>query len=135
MSKRSSSPYSSNLRSIYARFVVEKGKSGQADKPVNLNDIFDFAEREQLWDAPKLDLRQRFRRDMARALREDYFTDDRGRTVRRYHAAKRVHIDMFGVAVQEVFWADILRARPVMTSKTSGKPGGSSGRQDGWSWT
>ncbi len=82
------------------------------DKPVSLNDVYEFAARRRLWAPPKIDVRQRFRKDMAHALRGGYFPDDRGRSVRRYHAAKHVHCDEFGVVVQEVFWADMLSSPP-----------------------
>lgn len=44
--------------------------------------------------------------------REGYFEDDRGRNVRRYHAAKHVHIDEFGVTVPCMLWADMLTNPP-----------------------
>src|SRR5262249_31181981 len=93
------------LRAIYAQFIENRGIHGGV---ANLNDVFDFAVENDLWKPQKVDIRKRFRKDMANALREEYFTDHRGRCIRRYHAARKYHIDGFGVAVQEVFWADML---------------------------
>jgi hypothetical protein len=100
------------MRSIYAQFMDERAQAGQADKPVKLDEVYSWAAQRDLWKPPKIDPSQRFRRDMARALREDYFKDAKGRNIRRYHAAKYLHVDGFGVAVQEVFWADMLSEPP-----------------------
>ncbi len=109
---QSRATYRSWMRSIYGKFMSEREEAGLASKPATLDEVYDFACRNELWAPPKTDIRSRFRRDMARALREDYFTDEQGRTVRRYHAAKHVVMDEFGVAIQQVFWADMLSEPP-----------------------
>jgi hypothetical protein len=85
---------------------------GLGDKPVALDEVYDFAARHHLWAPPPYDVKKQFRKDMAKALRDGYFLDDRGRPVRRYHAAKRVHCDAFGVYVQQMLWADMLSDPP-----------------------
>ena len=112
MSKRTSTTYNASLRTIYARFAEEREKAGQQGSPISLDDVYDFADRNNLWTPPRIDIRKRFRNDLARALREDYFTDESGRTVRRYHAAKDIHIDQDGIAIQEVLWVDMLSDPP-----------------------
>lgn len=67
MSKRSSTTYNASLRTIYARFAKEKEKAGSQGSPVCLDDIYDFASRNNLWTPPRVDLRKRFRNDLARA--------------------------------------------------------------------
>jgi hypothetical protein len=112
MNKPRIETYSARMRRIYQRFMEERERLGIADQPVNLNDVYDFARKNEAWYEPRIDPRARFRKDMARALREDHFTDNKGRTVRRYHARKLVCVDEFGVCVQQVLWADMLTEPP-----------------------
>lgn len=101
-----------HLRGIYTKFMAERERLGLGDKPVGLDEVYDFAAKQRLWVPPRYDVKRQFRADMAKALREGYFTDDRGRNVRRYHAAKTIHCDEFGVYVQGVLWADMLSDPP-----------------------
>src|SRR5947209_17621315 len=96
------------MREIYTKFMNERERTGRVDCPATLDEVFDFAYRNHLWTMPQIDIRARFRLDMARALREDYFADDRGRPVRRFHAATYREVDSDGQLTQQVFWADIL---------------------------
>jgi hypothetical protein len=112
MLKRTRDTKGAYLRGIYSRFMAERAKLGLADTPVSLNEVYEFAANHQLWTPPRYDVKKQFRKDMAQALRDGYFTDERGRNVRRYHAAKRLHCDEFGVVVQEVLWGDMLSEPP-----------------------
>jgi hypothetical protein len=101
----------SRLRKIYAQYVEDRERQGLAKGPVNLNDVYEFAFNVG-WREPKSDPRSRFRKYLARALAEDHFTDMKDRTIRRYHARKRVYIDDHGIYVQEVLWDDMLSDPP-----------------------
>jgi hypothetical protein len=112
MSKRLVSTYRSRMRAIYAQFMEARELDGRGDWPVDLDEVFQFARERDLWHPPKLNISQRFRSDMARSLREEYFTDNRNRTVRRYHAARYYNTDENGAITQQVFWADMLSTPP-----------------------
>ncbi|HZZ81470.1 MAG TPA: hypothetical protein VFE62_23410 [Gemmataceae bacterium] len=99
--------YGAKLRRIYTQFIEHREHQGITNSPVNLNDVYQYA-CSIGWQEPQSDPKQRFRKDMARALREDHFTDFKGRVVRRYHARKCVYIDSEGAYVQEVLWDDML---------------------------
>lgn len=101
----------SKLRKIYAQFVEHREQQGIENAPVNLNDVYAYA-CGQGWEEPQTDPKQRFRERLARALREDHFTDFKGRVVRRFHARKKVYIDADGTYVQEVLWDDMLNDPP-----------------------
>lgn len=59
------------------------------------------------WEPPQDLILRRCREDFARALREQYITDDDGQSVRAKHAARTTRGDH-----QETFWGDI-RTAPV----------------------
>ena len=101
-----SKPYGARMREIYSKYIEANG-SGPGGV-TNLDTVVDWGLENQLLKLPKIDIRKRLRKEMANALREEYFTDRRGRTVRRYHAARKYYIDATGVCVQQVLFADIL---------------------------
>jgi hypothetical protein len=82
--------------------------AGHGDWPIDLDEVFEFAQARGLWHPPKMQIRVRFRSDMARSLREEYFPDERNHTVRRYHAARYYNRGEDGTVTQQVFWADML---------------------------
>ena len=109
MAMRIASTYGSQMRSLYQRFVDQRHRGGDLFGPVDLNEVFDFAHKNWLWAPQKQEIRKRFKRDMAQALREEYFTDESGRPVRRYHAAKAIEFED-GRKIQKYLWDDIKTA-------------------------
>jgi len=100
--KKVASTYRERMLAIHRQYLAAGGKT-----PVRLDELYDFARQSGLWAPPPSDARKRFREDMAQALREDYFTDRAGRTVRRQHAIKIKEENDEGKMVQKSLWDDI----------------------------
>ncbi len=69
------------------------------------SDIAAWAIKQGLWQPPESLALKVCARDIAHALREEYITDDKGRSVRAKHAAR-----MIEGSEQGTFWADIRTA-------------------------
>jgi hypothetical protein len=100
--KKTTSTYSEQMLAIHRQYLAAGGTT-----PVRLDELYDYAKQAGLWSPPPSDARKRFRQDMARALREDYFVDGAGRTVRRQHAIKVKEMNDEGKMVQKSLWDDI----------------------------
>ena len=100
--RRTATTQADGLRRIYQEYLADGGET-----PVRLDELYNYAVRKRLPIPPPTDPRQQFRRLMSRALREDYFTDGRGRVVRRYHATLFTEVDADGDRVQKSEWDDI----------------------------
>ncbi len=73
--------------------------------PTTTRDVAAWAIRQGLWRPQPSDVIARCAEDLAKALREEYRTDSRGR---RYRAKHAVRTQVNGQ--QQVFWADIDKA-------------------------
>jgi hypothetical protein len=75
---------------------------------VDLADVYAWARRRGRWEAPPASQLRQFKEEMARAAREEHYTDPQGRRVRRKHAAV-----VFTEAGRQLsLWADIETAQP-----------------------
>jgi hypothetical protein len=83
------------LQHAWHRYEIENGYL-----PSGARDAAEWAVREGILDLPEIDAYDILARDMARALREEYETDTKGRRYRVNHAV-RVTED----GVQYTFWA------------------------------
>lgn len=99
---RIAATYNEQLRRIHKQYIAAGGRL-----PVRLDDLYDFACTNGLWLPQPSDARKKFCKEMSRALREDYFTDDKGRTVRRNLAALHTETDENGKKVRKSLWDDI----------------------------
>lgn len=70
-----------DMQKILNDYIAEHG-----DKPVDPNAVYQWAQQNKRWEPETKTLRQRFKEELARAAREETFTDSQGRTVRRKHA-------------------------------------------------
>lgn len=100
--KKTGSTYGEQMPAIHRQYLAAGGAT-----PVRLDDLYCFAKQSGLWSPPPSDAAKRFREDMARALREDYFADRAGRNVRRQHATKVKEMNYEGKMVQKSLWDDI----------------------------
>jgi hypothetical protein len=91
-----------HLRELLDEYIAEHG-----DQPADLNDVFRWARKNKKWEPPSRSLAKQFKDEMARAAREDYYTDPQGRTVRKKHAIVIKEGD-----TQRSLWADIESAPP-----------------------
>ena len=109
---RTTSTYSEQMRNIYKQHIDKGGRI-----PVRLDDLYAFTSNNMLWQPQPADARKKFCADMSWALREDYFKDSKGRTVRRTLAAMHTELDENGKKVRKSLWDDIDTA-PRPTSRT-----------------
>ena len=103
MSRTFGMRYTTAMLDIVRQYVEQGGS-----EPIDLDALARFAINEGLWSKSGSKMLQLCKRDLSRALREQYHTDPQGRQVRTYHAAK--NRDTSGR--QQVFWAD-MRSAPV----------------------
>jgi hypothetical protein len=98
--------YSQQMQGLFARYKAEI-----AAEPADLREVGAWAIREGLWHPKPSDLQERFAREMADALREEYRTDSAGRRYRAKHAVRATNFD----GKQMSLWDDIDTApRPHM---------------------
>jgi len=90
------------LRKLLNDYIAEHG-----DARVDLNDVFRWARKNDLWEPPSTTLATLFKREVARAAREEYYTDPQGRKVRKKHAIVFTQDEK-----QRSLWADIETAPP-----------------------
>jgi hypothetical protein len=88
---------------IVAKFLANGGT-----EPIDLDELARYAISTGEWTKHGGTLLQLCKRDLSRALREQYHTDPQGRQVRTYHARKQHESG----GTQRVFWADLRTAPP-----------------------
>lgn len=94
--------------------LVEEYRRDNEVPTVNLKDVAAWAIRTNRWIPPQRSTMRILTRDLADALREEYYTDPQGRRVRMKHA-QRISRVGDGERTQLVLWHDITDAtRPQM---------------------
>jgi len=101
---KTSTSYQELIQKIIHEYQKERGS-----QPYQMHEVVDWALRTGRIDPPQRDIVRMLAREFSRAARNDYFTDEQGRTVRRNHP-RRVSVP--GELQQQVFWDDILTALP-----------------------
>ena len=107
MAQRVAPTYAESLQDLV-------GKYRQAGQkwPATSREIARWAYRNKLWEPQERNIISQLAHDLARAMREESYTDPQGRRVRTKHAARRVD-DEFSDTLDEmqptqrVFWHDI----------------------------
>jgi hypothetical protein len=107
MADRVAMGYSESLQQI-----AQKYREAAEPWPATARQMARWAYRRKLWEPQEKNIIGQLARDLARALREEYYTDPKGRRVRTKHAARLADdglLDGDGSALtqQRVFWADI----------------------------
>lgn len=103
MSSTTTKTYSDAMLDIVHRYLQDGGT-----EPIDLDDLARYAIKNDLWTKHGSTLVQMCKRDLSRALREQFHTDPQGRQVRTFHATK---LHSAG-GEQQVFWADLRTAPP-----------------------
>jgi hypothetical protein len=103
MSTTTTKTYSDAMLGIVHRYLQDGGT-----EPIDLDDLARFAIKNDLWTKHGNTLVQMCKRDLSRALREQFHTDPQGRQVRTFHATKQHSAG----GEQQVFWADLRTAPP-----------------------
>ena len=91
------SKYSEEMQAIFHRYQRDVNLD-----PADLHDVAAWAIKKGLWKPRPADIRDRFSRDMAEALRQEYRVDYKGRSYRANHAVRASRSGW-----QMSFWADI----------------------------
>src|SRR5262245_8127407 len=92
-------------RADHLRDLLDDYIRAHGDSPVDLDAVYLWARREKRWEPPRSNLVRVFKAELARAAREDYYTDPQGRRVRRKHAVVIKEGEK-----QRSLWADIQTA-------------------------
>lgn len=111
MSGQSAVTYSEALQGI----VEEYQQAGQK-WPATSREIARWAYRNKRWEPQEQGIIAQLARELARAMREEYYTDPQGRRVRTKHAARAIEAesprDGDSPKKQSMLWADIRTADP-----------------------
>jgi hypothetical protein len=91
--------------------VAEYRSAGQA-WPATATDIAWWAIRHHKWEAEPRSQADECARELAEAMREEYFTDSHGRHVRKKHAVRTTELLPDGKYRQLTLWVDIEDAEP-----------------------
>lgn len=86
------------MQDIINQYLKETG-----EVEIDLHKVADWAIKKSLWEPAPTDIRKQCARELARAARDEYYTDPQGRRVRKKHPVR---------TEQGVFWADIELAPP-----------------------
>ncbi len=101
---------SRHMKATYAQAmqeIVKRYRKSGAPWPTTSREIARWAIKNKEWELGQESIVEKCAGDIASAMREEYYTDPQGRTVRTKHAA-RVKIDNG----QMTLWADIRTASP-----------------------
>ena len=90
-----------HLRELLNDYLLAHGGG-----PVDLGDVYAWARRQRRWEPPAASQLRQFKEEVARAAREEYYTDPQGRRVRRKHAV----VVLREGGRQQSLWADIAGA-------------------------
>ena len=90
--------------------IVQEYRDSGEPWPASARNIADWAILTGRWEMPAAAVRRRCADDMAAAMREEYYTDEKGRRVRLLHPAP-----LFVEGKRDMLWDDIRTAfRPHM---------------------
>lgn len=94
----------------YRRAIVEKYRVAGEPWPARSIAIARWALKNKLIELPRRDVERLIARDLAQAMREEFYTDPQGRRVRRKHVYPEQVEQADGSFEQFLLWVDILDA-------------------------
>ena len=94
----------------YLQGVVEKYRGAGQAWPATSKMIAAWAIQQRLWEPERSGVLKQCARELADAMREEYFADPQGRRVRRKHALKETHDLPDGQHEQLTLWVDMFDA-------------------------
>ena len=77
--------YTEQMQRIFNQY-----RSEVLEAPTTLDDVYTWATKRGLWEAREESVRAQFKEEMAKALREEYRTDETGRRYRAKHAVRHM---------------------------------------------
>jgi hypothetical protein len=86
--------------------IVEKYIAAGGKEPICPREVARWAIDHREWDRHRTTAVSLCAKDIARALREDYYIDEKGRTVRARHSIREMRDDGSGQTEQLTFWHD-----------------------------
>lgn len=92
--------------------IVEKYRASGQPWPTTMAEIAAWAIQNKLWQPERRSLLKQCAKELATALRVEYYTDPQGRRVRKKHAYKETITNDEGEEKQLTLWVDILDADP-----------------------
>ncbi len=101
---RTKAGYDELMQRIFHDFSATKG-----DDPIDLDECFEKARADRLWERPRESDRAIFKRDMSRALSRQRITDANGNSIRPNLALRIKRPDGQGYFH---FWGEMLRMKP-----------------------
>lgn len=84
--------------------LVKQFEREHQRKPFDLHEVYKWAKKKRLWEAPEDLEEKQFMEEVARTLREVTFDTEDGTRVREYHAVIK------GKGAQRTFWGNIFTA-------------------------
>ena len=93
--------YNESMQALFRRYEQQVGVTGLT----SLKDVGHWAIDQGLWKPRHADMLRQFSSEMARALREEFYTDPQGRRVRTKHAIRVPPTKAGGE--QKSLWGDI----------------------------
>lgn len=100
--KKGPSAYQKKLLQFVDRYIAETGRT-----TVDMIHVAMWAISNGLWEPRKIDVARQLQRDLSRAARQDYITDDEGEPVRRRHSYKVTSGEK-----QLTLWVSVEKATP-----------------------
>lgn len=94
------------------RKITEKYRKSGQEWPATSKMIAAWAIRSGMWEPPKRSIVNQCARELAHAMREEYFVDPQGRRVRKKHAVREEREMPDGTYEQQLLWFDIDEATP-----------------------
>jgi hypothetical protein len=91
--------------------IVEEYRAADEQWPTTAKNIAAWAIRERHWKPQPKSLISRCASEIASAMRQEFFTDPQGRTVRRKHAYRTQNELPDGTYEQLFFWIDVRDAK------------------------
>jgi len=93
------------------QYIAEKYRDAGREWPASTTMLARWAIENRMWEAQRGSAVKQCAKELAQALRDEYFTDPQGRRVRRMHALRDIREMPSGKEAQTMLWVDIFDAK------------------------